>query len=158
MNLNLWITPDSANLDAQSGGLIVYKQQPPLHWSTDQTNNMGRDFSALRSELEKGQVVRVPFKQNRMVMFTSNLWHETMPFKFKTQCALLGLGRSVTYAVENPAHTHSAPCCVLGVECLFCFTVACCVAGTSRVVSMSRFSLGCVTSRLRPRPRAQRPN
>ena len=104
MNLNLWITPDSANLDAQSGGLIVYKQQPPLHWNTDQTNNMGRDFSALRSELEKGQVVRVPFKRNRMVIFTSNLWHETMPFKFKTQCALLGLGRSITYAVDHPAH------------------------------------------------------
>ncbi len=86
VNLNFWITPDAANLDAASGGLIVYKQQPPLHWGADRVNNMQQDYSALRAELARGgDVVRVPFKQNRMVMFTSNLWHETMPFKFKKQ-------------------------------------------------------------------------
>ena len=29
VNLNFWVTPDDANLDPSSGGLVVYPKEPP---------------------------------------------------------------------------------------------------------------------------------
>ena len=29
VNLNFWVTPDDANLDPSSGGLVVYPKAPP---------------------------------------------------------------------------------------------------------------------------------
>lgn len=29
VNLNFWVTPDDANLDPNSGGLVVYPREPP---------------------------------------------------------------------------------------------------------------------------------
>lgn len=29
VNLNFWVTPDEANLDPSSGGLVVYPKEPP---------------------------------------------------------------------------------------------------------------------------------
>lgn len=29
VNLNFWVTPDEANLDPSSGGLIIYPKAPP---------------------------------------------------------------------------------------------------------------------------------
>lgn len=29
VNLNFWVTPDQANLDPESGGLVVYPKVPP---------------------------------------------------------------------------------------------------------------------------------
>lgn len=29
VNLNFWVTPDEANLDPSSGGLVVYPKAPP---------------------------------------------------------------------------------------------------------------------------------
>lgn len=29
VNLNFWVTPDDANLDPTSGGLVVYPKEPP---------------------------------------------------------------------------------------------------------------------------------
>lgn len=29
VNLNFWVTPDDANLDPSSGGLVVYPKVPP---------------------------------------------------------------------------------------------------------------------------------
>ena len=35
VNINFWVTPDEANLDPETGGLVVYKAQPPSHWTFD---------------------------------------------------------------------------------------------------------------------------
>jgi hypothetical protein len=32
INVNLWITPDDANLDAKSGGLVIWDKAAPLDW------------------------------------------------------------------------------------------------------------------------------
>ena len=39
VNLNLWVTPDSANLDPNSGGLVVFKKEAPLHWDFSEFNS-----------------------------------------------------------------------------------------------------------------------
>ena len=32
VNCNLWVTPSEANLDPDSGGLVVYTEPAPLEW------------------------------------------------------------------------------------------------------------------------------
>lgn len=39
VNVNIWITPDSANLDPYSGGLVIFTAKPPLHWGFDEFNS-----------------------------------------------------------------------------------------------------------------------
>ena len=82
VNVNFWITPDSANLDPDSGGLIVYPVEAPADW----------DFAAINTEPETmhrfveaaGEPpVNVPYRQNRAVIFNSDLFHATAPLRFR---------------------------------------------------------------------------
>jgi Flp pilus assembly protein TadD len=84
VNVNFWITPANANLNPKSGGLIVYNAPAPLEW----------DFKAYNSYNSKERIAEylknispdksiVPYKENRAVIFNSNLIHETDRFEFK---------------------------------------------------------------------------
>lgn len=46
-SLNLWITPDSANLDPAGGGLVIWDKTAPSDWSFDQYNSGGRPGQAV---------------------------------------------------------------------------------------------------------------
>ena len=49
VNVNFWITPDAANLDAQSGGLVIWDKAAPLEWDFAKYNadeNAAYDFLA----------------------------------------------------------------------------------------------------------------
>ncbi|MBL94524.1 MAG: hypothetical protein CFH06_01100 [Alphaproteobacteria bacterium MarineAlpha3_Bin5] len=39
VNVNFWITPDAANLNPKSGGLVVYDAEAPLDWNFKSYNN-----------------------------------------------------------------------------------------------------------------------
>lgn len=39
VNLNFWITPDEANLDPSSGGLVVYPKMPPQSASSSSSSS-----------------------------------------------------------------------------------------------------------------------
>jgi hypothetical protein len=56
VNVNFWITPDDANLDQGSGGLVVYDVQAPINWDFDSYNGK---LGAIRSFLrrKKSQLV-----------------------------------------------------------------------------------------------------
>jgi Tfp pilus assembly protein PilF len=82
VNVNLWITPDEANLDSERGGLIVWDVAAPLDWDFAKYNN---NDAAIRSFLaENGaRSVTIPYRANRVVIFDSDLFHETDGFTFK---------------------------------------------------------------------------
>ena len=82
VNVNFWVTPDDANLDPEGGGLIVWDKEAPLEWDFAKYNN---DQAALRRFLTQSQAhpVPVPHRQNRVVIFNSDLIHETAPLKFR---------------------------------------------------------------------------
>ena len=83
VNLNLWITPDDANLDLETGGIVVWRNQPE-GGNTWLNSWADADVEEVRRRLERGgadQVV-VPHRQNRCVFFDSNLYHATQPFNF----------------------------------------------------------------------------
>lgn len=81
INVNLWLTPDAANLDPTSGGLVLYDVSAPAHWGFDDFN-LPKDMEMLLREQGQGNRT-VPYKQNRIVMFDSQVFHQTDRFVFK---------------------------------------------------------------------------
>ena len=77
VNVNFWVTPDEANLDPTSGGLVVYPKLPPTDWSFEQYNSASIDSVYAYLGETKAQAVRVPHRSNRALLFDSRLFHET---------------------------------------------------------------------------------
>jgi len=82
INVNFWITPNEANLNPNSGGIIVYDVEAPKDWDHISYNS---DVGKIREELKtsKGNTKVIPYKENRAVVFNSNLFHETDNYEFK---------------------------------------------------------------------------
>jgi hypothetical protein len=83
VNVNLWLTPDDANLDPSSGGLVVYTVKPPDDWDFGRYN---RDTDLVYETLIRPSNfanVTIPYKENRAVIFDSALFHTTDHFRFK---------------------------------------------------------------------------
>ena len=82
VNVNFWITPDDANLDPESGGLVVWDKPAPLDWSFDEYNNQD---SMIRKFLDQNgaKSVTIPHRANRAAIFDSDLFHETDRISFK---------------------------------------------------------------------------
>ena len=76
VNVNFWITVDEANLDPESGGLVVYTVEAPGHWDFESYNTRADDIYKFLADNNAGEVV-IPHRQNRMVMFNSNLFHKS---------------------------------------------------------------------------------
>ena len=82
VNVNFWITPDAANLDPDSGGLVVYTHDAPRDWDFRRLN---RENAEIHRYLEsvKSEKIKVPYRANRAVIFASDLYHETDSFRFR---------------------------------------------------------------------------
>ena len=108
VNVNVWLTDDHARLDG--GGLVVYRhvrsmprqspraaplrilarllaQVPALEQPTPAVNRefaSEADEEGLRATLSaRGEVRRIGYRCNRAVIFVSDQYHETEPFRFK---------------------------------------------------------------------------
>jgi tetratricopeptide (TPR) repeat protein len=93
-SLNLWITPDSANLDPSTGGLVVWDTTAPSDWSYSDYNSGGeRVRQFLRDENAESQAI--PYRANRAVLFEGHLFHRTDEFTFAPGFA--NRRRSVTF-------------------------------------------------------------
>ncbi len=82
VNVNFWITPDEASLDADGGGLVVWDVEAPLDWDFTEYN---RDGPRMRGFLEDANAkpINIPHRQNRVLMFNSDLFHETGDLTFR---------------------------------------------------------------------------
>jgi hypothetical protein len=86
VNVNFWITPDDANLDPESGGMIVYPALAPADWRFE-------DFNADAARIDDfvaaipAPPIRVAHRTNRAVLFNSSLFHRTDQFRFKPDYA-----------------------------------------------------------------------
>ncbi len=83
VNVNFWVTPSSANLNRDSGGLVVYKTEAPLDWRFNAFNKDQRRIRRYLAENDEGKMV-VPYAENRAVLFNSDLFHETDTIDFKS--------------------------------------------------------------------------
>lgn len=84
VNVNFWITPDAANLDPDSGGLIVYPKPVPPDWRFSDYNAAPADRIYRFLGAAYDRPIRVPYRQNRAVIFDSALFHETDRFRFQS--------------------------------------------------------------------------
>ena len=82
INVNFWITPDNANLDPSSGGLVVWDKEAPPEWDFETYNF---DHTAMKRHLENSGAVghKIPHRQNRAVIFNSDLIHRTDEIHFR---------------------------------------------------------------------------
>jgi hypothetical protein len=82
VNVNFWITPDEANLDPESGGLVLWDIAAPMDWNFAKFNS---DSPAIYDFLNKAgaKSITVPYRCNRAVIFDSDLFHETDKIRFK---------------------------------------------------------------------------
>jgi tetratricopeptide (TPR) repeat protein len=86
VNVNFWITPDECNLDPTSGGLIVFDAEAPLEWDFALYNGNSPGAPERIEEFlrtSKARRVEVPYKENRAVIFNSDLFHQTAKLHFK---------------------------------------------------------------------------
>jgi hypothetical protein len=80
-SLNLWITPDSANLDPDGGGLDIWDKTAPSDWSYNDYNSGGdRVRQFLRDQNAESSII--PYRENRAVLFEGHLFHKTDDFTF----------------------------------------------------------------------------
>ena len=83
VNLNIWLTPDDANLDPESGGLVVYTAKPPATATAEEYNQRGAEFADELLRSTDYENVTIPYRQNRIVVFDSALYHKTDSFRFR---------------------------------------------------------------------------
>ncbi len=84
VNVNFWITPDDANLNPETGGLVVYDKEAPKEWNFKDYNSDQNKPKILAWLKEVGaQAVKIPYRSNRAVVFNSDLFHETDEISFQ---------------------------------------------------------------------------
>ncbi len=84
VNVNFWITADDANLNASSGGLVVWNKEAPREWNFKDYNS-DRKRGAIYEWLKQSgaEEIKIPYRANRAVIFNSDLFHETDEITFK---------------------------------------------------------------------------
>lgn len=83
VNVNFWVTPDSANRNPETGGMVVYPAAPPEDWKLDDYNGYeAQDKIYQFIKANKVPTDRIPYRQNRVVIFNSKYFHETDKYDF----------------------------------------------------------------------------
>jgi len=82
VNVNFYIAPDEANLDAESGGMDIWDVAAP---SLEDMRKYNSDEAAARDFLirSNARLTRIPHRANRAVIFKSDLFHKTSDFRFR---------------------------------------------------------------------------
>jgi len=82
VNVNLYIAPDEANLDPESGGMDIWDVRAPAGEEMRRYNSneaLARDFL----ERSGAQMTRVPHRANRAIIFKSDFFHKTSDCNFR---------------------------------------------------------------------------
>ncbi len=104
VNVNFWVTPDEANLDPASGGLLVWDKEAPQDWNFKEYNSE-KNRGKIQAFLEQSgaQMVRVPYRYNRAVIFNSDLFHETDDVKFRDDYLSRRINITLLYGFRSKA-------------------------------------------------------
>ena len=81
ISLNLWITPDAANLRPGSGGLDIWDIPAPADWTFDEYNAGGYAIRAFQKQAG-ARPVAYAYQENRGLLFKGGLFHQTAASHF----------------------------------------------------------------------------
>ncbi len=82
VNVNFWLTPEDCNLDPETGGMMVYDVDAPRAWDFHTYNGRTDIIKAFLRE-NRARQTYVPYRQNRCVIFNSDLFHGTHRVHFR---------------------------------------------------------------------------
>jgi tetratricopeptide (TPR) repeat protein len=86
VSFNFWITPDDANLAPDQGGLVVYAKYQPYDWDW-RRYNVEKYTPDVKQEIDDfladAETITIPYRENRAVLFHSNLFHGSDRVHFK---------------------------------------------------------------------------
>ena len=82
VNVNFWVTPDAACADPATGGMVIYNHPVPKSWTFADYNSNPEKLQAY-VKVHGAKAQRVPYRENRCVMFDSSLIHVTDELHFK---------------------------------------------------------------------------
>ena len=129
VNINFWITPDEANLVPDSGGLVVSDAQlmstilaavdrsaavalirgrsmtlRPLLAGSSQTTmaTLSKSTTGWRHRDRLCEASRVPYRQNRCVLFNSNLFHHTDHLHFRPGYRTRRINITLQHGLRQP--------------------------------------------------------
>lgn len=108
INVNFWLTPDDANLDPDSGGMVIYDLEAPLSWDFthyNQRNDIIRDFIIKHQP----RAIRIPYRQNRAIIFNSDLFHATEEVRFRPDFSSHRINITMLYGDRQFDAHHREP-------------------------------------------------
>jgi hypothetical protein len=100
VNVNFWITPERANLNPSTGGLLIYDVDAPREWDFATYN--GR-LDLIKEFLRRNQarVTYVPYRENRAIIFDSDLFHATAEVTFRPSYESRRINITMLYGVRE---------------------------------------------------------
>ncbi len=110
VNVNFWITPSEANRKPGTGGLVVWDKEAPVDWDIDRFNSSeAEDQAAIKALLEESGAtpVTVPYRQNRVVIFNSDLFHKTDEIHFHRGYENRRINITMLYGRRENAHSEA---------------------------------------------------
>ena len=105
VNVNFWITPDQSNRDPSSGGMAIYDIDAPRDWDFSTYNER---LDIIKDFLRRCQatVIRIPYRQNRAIVFNSDLFHATEAVNFGTDYVDRRINITMLYGVREQDAAH----------------------------------------------------
>ncbi len=102
VNVNFWITANEANQDPESGGLVVWDKEAPKEWNFKDYNSTQFQPKIREFLKEQGaQAVKVPYRENRAVIFNSDLFHETDHCAFRDEYTCRRINITMLYGYRR---------------------------------------------------------
>jgi hypothetical protein len=101
VNVNFWITEDDANLDPESGGMVVHPALAPAEWRFEDFNGDSARMQAFLAEAG-GAPITIGYRANRAVLFNSSLFHETDRFRFRPGYATRRINITMLFGDRAP--------------------------------------------------------
>ncbi|MGW1463686.1 hypothetical protein ACWCPT_04925 [Streptomyces sp. NPDC002308] len=105
VNVNFWVTPDAANADEDSGGLVVHDVDAPLSWGFD-TYNGRQDLIGPFLRRTRARSMTIPYRQNRAVIFNSDLFHASDAVRFEPGYENLRINVTMLYGDREKEVHH----------------------------------------------------
>ena len=105
VTFNFYISPDDANLDPEHGGLVVYTKEQPYDWDWH-LYNRNKYRPDIRQEidafLESAETLVVPHRQNRALLFNSNLFHRSDQLHFRDDFESRRMNVTILFGKRGP--------------------------------------------------------
>jgi hypothetical protein len=105
VNVNFWLTPDECNFDPATGGMMVYDVDAPRAWDFHTYNGRTDIIKAFLHENHARQTY-IPYRQNRCVIFNSDLFHGTHEVHFKPGFANHRVNVTMLYGHREDDELH----------------------------------------------------